>query len=109
MLQQEKPDDFVIATGTQYSVRDFINEASKNLDMKIKWNGKDLDEVGSFKGEDIINIDPRYFRPTDVETLLGDASKANEVLNWAPKISFKELVKEMIDMDLKLEKIKKII
>ncbi len=109
MLQQEKPDDFVIATGTQYSVRDFINEASKNLDMKIKWSGKDLDEVGSFKGEDIINIDPRYFRPTDVETLLGDASKANEVLNWAPKISFKELVKEMIDMDLKLEKIKKII
>ena len=104
MLQQEKPDDFVIATGKQHSVRDFINEASKNLDMKIEWNGKDQDEVGSFEGSDIIKIDPRYFRPTEVETLLGDASKAKKILNWVPKISFKELVKEMIDNDLKLEK-----
>ncbi|MDB9736528.1 GDP-mannose 4,6-dehydratase [Candidatus Pelagibacter sp.] len=104
MLQQEKPDDFVIATGKQHSVRDFINEASKNLDMKIEWNGKDLDEVGSFEGSDIIKIDPRYFRPTEVETLLGDASKAKEKLNWSPKISFEQLVKEMTNEDLKLAK-----
>ena len=107
MLQQEKPEDFVIATGKQYSVRDFVNETSKNLDMKIEWNGKDLYEVGSFKGKDIIKVDPRYFRPTEVETLLGDASKAKKILNWTPKISFEELVKEMIDKDLKLEKILK--
>ena len=104
MLQQEKPEDFVIATGKQYSVRDFINLASKQLDMKIEWSGKGLDEVGSFDGQDIIKIDPRYFRPTEVETLLGDASKAKEKLNWVSKISFEQLVKEMIDKDLKLAK-----
>tara|TARA_B110000114_G_C14751586_1_gene261248 strand:+ start:52 stop:282 length:231 start_codon:yes stop_codon:yes gene_type:complete len=75
--------------------------------MKIEWNGKDLDEVGSFKGKNIIKVDPRYFRPTEVETLLGDASKAKKILNWTPKISFEELVKEMTDEDLKLEKISK--
>jgi GDPmannose 4,6-dehydratase len=104
MLQQKNPEDFVIATGKQYSVRDFVNEASKNLDIKINWRGKGLDEVGSFEGRDIIKVDPRYFRPTEVETLLGDASKAKEKLNWVPKISFKQLVKEMIDSDLKLAK-----
>ena len=104
MLQQEKPEDFVIATGKQYSVRDFINEASKQLDMKIEWSGKDLNEVGLFEGNDIIKVDPRYFRPTEVENLLGDASKAKEKLNWSPKISFEQLVKEMIDEDLKLAK-----
>ena len=104
MLQQEKPEDFVIATGKQYSVRDFINLASKQLDMKIEWRGKGLDEVGSFNGQDIIKIDPRYFRPTEVETLLGDASKAKEKLNWVSKISFEQLVREMIDEDLKLAK-----
>jgi GDPmannose 4,6-dehydratase len=72
--------------------------------MKINWKGKNLNEVGSFKGKDIIKIDSRYFRPTEVETLLGDASKAKEKLNWSPKISFKQLVKEMIDEDLKLAK-----
>ena len=104
MLQQNKPEDFIIATGKQYSVRDFINLASKNLDMKIDWSGKDLDEVGSYNGKDIIKIDPKYFRLTEVETLLGDASKAKKKLNWVPKISFEELVKEMIDEDLKLAK-----
>jgi GDPmannose 4,6-dehydratase len=104
MLQQKKPDDFVIATGKQHSVRDFINLSSEYLDMKINWKGKNLNEVGSFKGKDIIKIDSRYFRPTEVETLLGDASKAKEKLNWSPKISFKQLVKEMIDEDLKLAK-----
>jgi len=104
MLQQKKPEDFVIATGKQYSVRDFINSASKNLDMKIKWRGKGLNEVGSYKGKDIIIVDQRYFRPTEVETLLGDAKKAKEKLKWSPKISFESLVKEMIDEDLKSEK-----
>jgi GDPmannose 4,6-dehydratase len=86
MLQQHQPEDFVIATGEQHSVRDFINEAAKNLDMKIKWKGKNLDEVGSLNGKDIIQIDPRYFRPAEVETLLGDASKAKKKLNWKTKI-----------------------
>ena len=104
MLQQEKPEDFVIATGKQHSVRDFINIAAKQLDMKIEWSGKGLNEVGSFEGNDIIKVDPRYFRPTEVETLLGDASKAKEKLNCSPKISFEQLVKEMIDEDLKLAK-----
>ena len=104
MLQQKKPDDFVIATGKQYSVRDFINLASKNLNMKIDWRGKDLDEVGSFNGQDVIKVDQRYFRPTEVETLLGDASKAKNKLNWVPKISFEQLVKEMTEEDLKLAK-----
>ena len=102
MLQQEKPEDFVIATGRQYSVRNFINEASKILDMKIEWRGKGINEIGSFDGKDIINVDKRYFRPTEVETLLGDAKKAREKLNWSPNISFKELVKEMVEEDLKL-------
>jgi GDPmannose 4,6-dehydratase len=104
MLQQEKPEDFVIATGKQYSVRDFINLASKNLDMEINWRGKGLNEVGAFNGEDIIKVDPRHFRSTEVETLLGDASKAKDKLNWTPKISFEQLVKEMIDEDFKLAK-----
>ena len=104
MLQQQKPDDFVIATGKQKSVRDFIEEASKNLDMKINWRGKNLEETGLFNGKEIIKVDSRYFRPAEVETLLGDASKAKEKLNWIPKISFEQLVKEMIDEDLKLAK-----
>ena len=104
MLQQKTPNDFVIATGKQYSVRDFINLAAKQLNMKIEWNGKDLNEVGYFNNKKIIKIDPRYFRPTEVETLIGDASKAKEKLNWVPKISFEQLVKEMIDEDLKIAK-----
>ena len=104
MLQKEKPEDFVIATGTQYSVRDFINIAAKNLNMKIVWKGKNLDEVGSFNGQEIIKVDPKYFRPSEVESLLGDASKAKKKLNWYPKISFEELVKEMVEEDLKSAK-----
>ena len=109
MLQQKKPEDFVIATGKQHSVRDFVNLASKYLNMKIKWRGKNLREVGSFNGKDIIKVDPKYFRPTEVETLLGDASKAKEKLNWSPKISFEKLVKEMVDEDFKLAKNEKLI
>ena len=104
MLQQKKPEDFVIATGKQKSVRDFVNLASKYLDIKIKWNGEGLNETGSFNGKDIIKVDPKYFLPTEVETLLGDASKAKKKLNWYPKISFEQLVKEMVDEDLQIEK-----
>ena len=109
MLQQQNPEDFVIATGKQYSVRNFINLASKFLDIKMEWKGQGLEEVGYFNGKEIIKIDPKYFRPTEVETLLGDASKAKEKLNWTPKISFEQLVKEMIDEDLKLAKNDKLI
>ena len=109
MLQQKKPEDFVIATGIQSSVRDFINLASKHLDIKIDWSGKDLNEVGSINGEDIIKVDPKYFRPTEVENLLGDPSKAKEKLNWYPKVSLEQLVKEMIDEDFKLAKNNQII
>ena len=102
MLQQEKPEDFVIATGKQYSVRDFINLAAKNLDMKIEWKGKNEKEVGIYKNQEIIKIDTNYYRPTEVDTLLGDSSKAKKKLGWQPKISFEELVKEMVESDLKL-------
>ena len=104
MLQQDKPEDFVIATGVQYSVRDFVNAAAEELDMSISWRGQGVDEIGSMDGRDIINVDPRYFRPTEVETLLGDPSKAKSKLGWTPKISFKELVAEMARDDLKWAK-----
>ncbi len=101
MLQQDKPDDFVIATGKQYSVRDFINLTAKNLDMKIEWKGKGENEVGIYQNNEIIKVDTNYYRPTEVESLIGDASKAKKILGWEPKISFEELVKEMVDEDLK--------
>lgn len=105
MLQQQAPEDFVISTGTQYSVRDFINEAAKELDISMRWSGKGIEERGyDNKGNCIISIDPRYFRPTEVETLLGDSTKAKEKLGWQPKISFKELVREMIRSDLNAAK-----
>lgn len=102
MLQQEQPEDFVIATGVQYSVRDFVNAAAKELGMAIRWEGAGVDEKGyDAHGKVIVAVDPRYFRPTEVETLLGDASKAREKLGWVPKISFDELVAEMVREDLK--------
>ena len=102
MMQQDKPEDYVIATGSQYSVRDFVNIAAKNLDIDIQWKGKGKEEKGyNSKGKCIIAIDPLYFRPTEVETLLGDASKAKAKLGWKPKISFNELVSEMVQKDLK--------
>jgi len=133
MLQQDKPDDFVIATGVQYSVRDFINVAADELKMKIRWEGQGLNEVGHWqspsplKGEGrgegdkpidklmspsgggagggvqkpIVRVDPRYFRPTEVEALLGDPAKAHQILGWQPKITFKELVAEMVREDFK--------
>jgi GDPmannose 4,6-dehydratase len=101
MLQQDQPEDFVIATGVQYSVRDFVSAAAKELGMDITWRGQGVDEIGSLDGRDIVKVDPRYFRPTEVETLLGDPSKAKTKLGWTPKISFKELVAEMVREDLK--------
>jgi len=104
MLQQEKPEDFVIATGVQYSVRDFVLAAAKELDMVITFEGEGTDEVGrDANGKVIVAVDERYFRPTEVETLLGDATKAKTKLGWTPKISFDELVKEMVAEDLKIE------
>jgi GDPmannose 4,6-dehydratase len=101
MLQQGKPDDFVIATGVQYSVRDFINATAKALDMKIEWRGHGIDEQGfDERGQCVVSIDPRYFRPTEVETLLGDAAKAREQLGWTPTTSFEQLVAEMAEHDL---------
>jgi GDPmannose 4,6-dehydratase len=102
MLQQDQPEDFVIATGVQYSVRDFVNAAAKELGMVITWIGKGIDEKGyDAAGRCIVQVDPRYFRPTEVETLLGDPSKAKQKLGWTPRISFHELVAEMVREDLK--------
>ncbi len=103
MLQQEQPEDFVIATGVQYSVRDFVNAAAKELGMTIRWEGRGVEEKGfDATGKCIVAVDVRYFRPTEVETLLGDPSKAKEKLGWTPKISFAELVAEMVREDLKV-------
>lgn len=116
MLQQEIPEDYVIASGKQYSVRDFVNEAAKELGVILRWEGQGVDEVGIVEkftegyqggtevgmtvGETIVRVDPRYFRPTEVETLLGDATKAKEKLGWVPETSFQELVTEMMQYDL---------
>ena len=101
MLQQDKADDFVIATGVQYSVRDFVDIAANKLGIPIRWEGGGVNEKGyTANGKCVVAVDPRYFRPTEVETLLGDASKAREKLGWTPKISFDELVSEMVHSDL---------
>jgi GDPmannose 4,6-dehydratase len=102
MLQQDTAEDFVIATGVQYSVRQFVEAAAAELGIKISWKGKGVDEVGSDqKGNVIVKVDPRYFRPTEVETLLGDPTKAKEKLGWTPTTTFAELVSEMVREDLK--------
>jgi GDPmannose 4,6-dehydratase len=102
MLQQEKAEDYVIASGEQYSVRDFVNAASAELGISIAWKGEGADEKGyDASGRCIVSVDPRYFRPTEVETLLGDASKARAKLGWTPKIKFRDLVAEMVRQDLK--------
>jgi GDPmannose 4,6-dehydratase len=121
MLQQDKPDDFVIASGAQHSVREFVERASAELGIHLRWEGEGVDEIGivdsiRYKGTEaqrhkvlkegqvIIRVDPRYFRPTEVESLLGDASKAKRELGWEPKISFGELVREMVLADLEVAK-----
>ena len=97
MLQQDEPEDFVIATGVQYSVREFVEAAAPYFGMKIVWMGEGLDEIGYDLNtkKEVIRVNPKYFRPSEVETLLGDATKAKEKLGWEPKISFKELVEDM--------------
>lgn len=114
MLQQDQPEDFVIATGVQYGVRDFVSAAADELGMRIRWERAGVEEKGYWlspsplagegRGENarlIVAVDPRYFRPTEVETLLGDPSKAKAKLGWTPRISFAELVPEMVREDLK--------
>jgi len=100
MLQQEKPEDFVIATGVQYSVRQFVEKAAAALGMPLRWQGEGVNEVGYWNDKPIIRIDPRYFRPTEVETLLGDPRKAKEKLGWVPEITLDEMVAEMVASDL---------
>jgi GDPmannose 4,6-dehydratase len=106
MLQQDEPEDFAIATGKQFSVREFVEIAAAHVDMHIEWQGEGLDEKGVDRntGKVIVAVDPRYFRPTEVETLLGDASKAREKLGWTPKITFEQMVQEMMQTDLELAK-----
>jgi GDPmannose 4,6-dehydratase len=103
MLQQNEPEDYVIATGAHYSVREFIEAAARQVDISIRWEGRGVEEKGihTKTGKIIIEIDPRYFRPTEVDELLGDASKAREKLGWKPRISFNELVAEMMETDLR--------
>jgi hypothetical protein len=115
MLQQEKPEDFVIATGQQHSVREFVDVAARELGIEIDWSGRGVEEVGTVArvkasdlavtpGQKIVAVDPRYFRPTEVETLLGDPTHAKESLGWVPQISFGELVKEMVRKDLEISR-----
>ena len=110
MLQLDQPEDFVIATGIQYSVRDFIEISAKCLDIEISWQGSGEKEIGvDADGHKIVQVDERYFRPAEVETLLGDPGKAKELLKWEPKISFRSLVEEMTIADLKLAEREKFI
>jgi len=101
MLQQDQPEDYTISTGEQHTVREFVEVAAKELGIDIKWQGNGVNEKGRWQDKVIVSVDPRYFRPTEVETLLGDSTKAKERLGWSPKITFKDLVKEMVEADLK--------
>ncbi len=102
MLQQDEPDDYVIATGEQHSVRDFVDIAASEIGIAVKWEGQGVNEKGinAANGKTIVSVDPNYFRPTEVDTLLGDSSKGKEKLGWEPKVSFEDLVKEMVHADL---------
>ncbi len=113
MLQQEQPEDFVIATGVQYSVREFVQQAAAKLGIHVRFEGEGVNEIGIVDcvdsketklkpGQVIVKVDPRYFRPTEVETLLGDPSKAHEKLGWKPETSFQSLVKEMVRSDYQI-------
>jgi GDPmannose 4,6-dehydratase len=103
MLQQDRPEDFVIATGEQHSVREFVSLAAESVGIRLRWEGEGVDEKGydAATGACLVAVDPRYFRPTEVETLLGDPTKAREQLGWVPRIGFQELVEEMMREDLK--------
>lgn len=104
ILQQERPDDFVLATGEAYSVREFIERAFAVIGRSISWRGKGVDEKGvdAASGEVLVEVDPRYFRPTEVDVLLGDSAKARKALGWKPKMDFAQLVKEMVESDISL-------
>jgi GDPmannose 4,6-dehydratase len=104
MLQQDQPEDFVIATGVQYTVRQFINWTAEALGMGLRWEGQGVDEMAYWNDKPIVRIDPRYFRPTEVETLLGDPTKAKEKLGWVPEITAQEMCKEMVAHDLEQAK-----
>jgi GDPmannose 4,6-dehydratase len=101
MLQQDEPEDFVVATGVQYSVRQFINWAAEALGVQLHWEGTGIHEKAYWNGKSIVQIDPRYFRPTEVETLLGDSTKAKQKLGWEPEITAQEMCREMVTCDLK--------
>jgi len=100
MLQQEKPEDYVIGTGETHSVREFVEEAFKIVGMPIIWEGRGLEEVGKYNGKVVIKINPKFYRPAEVDYLLADPSKAKKELGWEPKTTFKELVKIMVESDL---------
>ena len=104
MLQQERPQDYVIATGRQHSVREFVELAAALLDMRLEWRGQGLEEIGVNRktGQIVVRIDARYLRPAEVDTLLGDPSRARAELGWAPRVGFEDLVSEMVDSDLAL-------
>jgi GDPmannose 4,6-dehydratase len=104
MLQQDQPKDFVIATGVQYTVRQFINWTAEALGIKLHWEGQAVNEIAYWNGKPIVRIDPSYFRPTEVETLLGDPTKAKEKLGWVPEITVQEMCKEMVAHDLEQAK-----
>jgi len=106
MLQQDEPSDYVIATGECHSVREFVQAAFAHVDREIEWSGSGVNEIGKEKGTDIIRIsvNPKFYRPTEVDFLLGDSSKARDKLGWKPKVGFTELVKDMVESDLKLMK-----
>jgi GDPmannose 4,6-dehydratase len=102
IVQQDTPDDYVLATGESHSVREFVELAFAEVGCRIRWRGKGAEEVGyeASSGKVLVRVDPRYFRPTEVEMLLGDASKAKRLLGWCHKTTFQELVKEMVEADL---------
>jgi GDPmannose 4,6-dehydratase len=105
-LQQEKPEDFVVATGETHAVREFVELAFKEIGVKIQWRGSGVEEEGfnAQTGETLVRVDPRYFRPTEVELLLGNPAKANAKLGWKPKVLFPQLVSEMVQSDIELAK-----
>lgn len=102
MLQQNKPEDFVLATGETHTVREFIEKAFKVVGAELEWEGEGIDEVGKLKGTDrvVVRVDPKYYRPTEVDLLLGNPTKAKKLLNWERKVSFDDLVKEMVLADI---------
>lgn len=113
MLQQDKPDDYVIASGHQISVRDFVKKVSRKLEMQLEWQGNGLSEKVYWKSKSgnkrVLRVDPQYYRPTEVDTLLGDTTKAQRQLGWKPKSSINQLIEEMIEYDLKLAHQKQIL